>query len=270
MQHLRHPASACRASEADAGGGVAARGADKETATGIGSSAGPPTPESTALYWSFPGTALDVSLSRRWLAAAVEALWGAGDDVDRVVLAYSEIATNAVVHGRGPVTVSARIRAGRATCEVADCSARTPQLHHAELEDVGGRGLELVVRSVDRLRVIADEAGKTVSFEVGRHQEAEEESGGSPVRESGPGPVGEAPAGSVGHASGSGPPVPKPGPPNDPDNARGHSGAALRSGRHYRPGIIKGSVGGPAGGPADGNPLRSRPGSPVRYGELPG
>ncbi|MFL6111733.1 MAG: ATP-binding protein [Catenulispora sp.] len=248
---------------------MAVRGADKESAAGTGggadtgSAAGSRTPESTALYWSFPGTALDVSLSRRWLAAAVEALWGAGDDADRVVLAYSEVATNAVVHGRGPVTVSARIRVSSASCDVADCSARTPQLHHAELDDVGGRGMELVVSSVDRLRVIADEAGKTVSFEVGRHREGEAESGGSPVRDTGPEPVGEMPAGSVGHASGSGPAVPEPGPENDPDDARGRSGAVPRSGRYHRPAIVKSSVGGPAGGPVDGSPLRFRPGSAV-------
>jgi anti-sigma regulatory factor (Ser/Thr protein kinase) len=150
--------------------------------------------QSTALFWSFPGSALDVSLSRRWLAAAVEQAWGAGDDADRVVLAYSEVATNAVVHGRGPVTVSARIRAGGVLCQVADCSSRTPQPRHATGEDVCGRGLDLVQMSVDRFRVDLDEIGKTVSFEVGRHvvfvPDTAAESSRSPLRPSGPGPVG--------------------------------------------------------------------------------
>ena len=189
MQQLRHPApAACRVAGPGAGGGVAVRGA------AAGSEPAPESPESpasqnTALYWTFPGSALDVSLSRRWLAAAVEQAWGAGDDADRVVLAYSEVATNAVVHGTGPVTVSARIRAGAVTCEVADCSARTPQHRHATGEDVRGRGLDLIEWIVDRFGVAVGEVGKTVSFEVGRHTGADAGSGRSPLPRSGPGPV---------------------------------------------------------------------------------
>ncbi|WP_344671749.1 ATP-binding protein [Catenulispora yoronensis] len=151
-----------------------------------GDPAGSRTSQSTALYWSFPGTALDVSLSRRWLAAAAEALWGAGEDTDRLVLAYSEVVTNAVVHGRGPVTVSARLRADGAVCEVADCSAHPPRSRRADPEDVSGRGLDLLRQSVDRLRVIAEEIGKTVRFEVARGSAG---SGGSPPPESAEGPV---------------------------------------------------------------------------------
>ncbi|GAA1998675.1 ATP-binding protein [Catenulispora subtropica] len=183
MQQLRHPAPACRASGREAGGGVAVRG--------TGEPAGSRTPQSSALSWSFPGSALDVSLSRRWLAAAVEALWGAGEDADRLVLAYSEVATNAVVHGRGPVTVSVRIRPGAAVCEVGDCSTCTPEPRHASPEDVSGRGLDLVAQTVDRLRVTAGEGGKKIVFEVGRRPGAAAGSGGSPVPESAEGPVAE-------------------------------------------------------------------------------
>lgn len=179
MQQLRHPAPACRTSGHDTGGGVALRGAGGEPA-------GPRTSQSTALSWTFPGTALDVTLSRRWLAAAAQALWGPGDDADRLVLAYSEVATNAVVHGRGPVTVTARIRPAAAVCEVADCSPRIPEPRPAAPEDVSGRGLGLVAQTVDRLRVTVEEVGKTVAFEIGRRTA---ESGGSPVRESGESPV---------------------------------------------------------------------------------
>jgi len=189
MQHLRHPApAACRTGGQNAGGGVAVRG----TTAGPEPAAVPTEPRNTALFWTFPGSALDVSLSRRWLAAAVEQAWGAGEDADRVVLAYSEVATNAVVHGRGPVTVSARIRSGAVTCSVADCSARAPQPRHATAQDVCGRGLDLVAMTVDRFRVDLGEAGKTVSFEVGRLPLPAAGSGRSPVARSGPGPVGSA------------------------------------------------------------------------------
>jgi len=124
-----------------------------------------------ALSWSFPGTPADVSCSRHWLAVAATEVWGECEDTDRLVLAYSEIATNAVVHGSGPVTVAAQIYPTGAHCEIADHSPRLPQARHATAGDLGGRGLEMVELTVDRLRVAADEAGKTVSFEVGRHDQ---------------------------------------------------------------------------------------------------
>jgi anti-sigma regulatory factor (Ser/Thr protein kinase) len=185
MQHSRHPApAACRASGPNAGGAVAV------AAPAAGAEPVPALPQNTALSWSFPGSALDVSLSRRWLAAAVEQAWGAGDDADRVVLAYSEVATNAVVHGAGPVTVRTRILDGAVTCEVADCSARAPRPRHAADDDVRGRGLDLVAMTVDRFRVDLGEGGKTVSFEVGRRLGARTGSGRSPLGQSGPGPAG--------------------------------------------------------------------------------
>jgi anti-sigma regulatory factor (Ser/Thr protein kinase) len=223
MQQLRHPApAACRVAGQGAGGGVAVR----DTVTGPEPAPESPAPQNTALYWTFPGSALDVSLSRRWLAAAVEQAWGAGDDADRVVLAYSEVATNAVVHGTGPVTVSARIRAGAVTCEVADCSARTPQHRHATGEDVRGRGLDLIQWIVDRFGVDVGEVGKTVSFEVGRHTGPDAGSGRSPLPRSGAGPVRTPPESVLEPRPGSGP----------------ESGTGSK----------ESSVGGSAGGSADG------------------
>ncbi|MFL6115246.1 MAG: ATP-binding protein [Catenulispora sp.] len=131
----------------------------------------PPTghpPDSSSLSWSFPGTPADVSHSRRWLAAAVTEIWGEGEDADRLLLAYSELATNAVVHGTGPVSVAAHIDATGAHCEIADRSPSVPTARHAAPDEVGGRGLDLVRATVDRLRVVADGIGKTVSFAVGR------------------------------------------------------------------------------------------------------
>ena len=253
MQQLRHPAPACRASGREAGGGVAAREAGAEPA----GSRDPQSTESTALSWSFPGTALDVSLSRRWLAAAAQQLWGAGDDTDRLVLAYSEVATNAVVHGTGPVTVRAHIHPGGATCEVADCSARFPQARPAAPDDDSGRGLALLAQTVDRLGVTADETGKTVRFEVGRTARA---SGRSPVAESGAGPPGGA-EGGIARAVDA--PLPVHGPRHRP--SRGSTGTGFAgTGRTASSGTaisaaFKSSVDGSAGGSIDGTPPRLRP-----------
>ncbi|MEY9887590.1 anti-sigma regulatory factor (Ser/Thr protein kinase) [Catenulispora sp. MAP5-51] len=231
MQQLRHPAPAvCRTGQQGAGSGVA-------------------VPQNTALYWSFPGSALDVSLSRRWLAAAVEQAWGAGEDADRVVLAYSEVATNAVVHGVGPVTVCARIRAGAVTCEVADCSVREPRYRHADCEDVCGRGMDLVEMTVDRFRVDVGEAGKTVSFEVGRQNAERPGSGRSPLARSGAGPVGPRSgwpgASEPGHSAASGPASE---PASEPERQTPEPGSGSASGT----GLAHSSAGGPAGGSAGG------------------
>ena len=78
-----------------------------------------------------------------------------------------------MVHGTGPVTVAAQICPTSARCEIADRSTRLPRARHATPGDLGGRGLEMVRLTVDRLRVAADERGKTVSFEVGRRDGAE-------------------------------------------------------------------------------------------------
>jgi anti-sigma regulatory factor (Ser/Thr protein kinase) len=125
-------------------------------------------PGVSTLSWSFPGTPADVACSRRWLEAAVTEMWGEGEDTDRLVLAYTELATNAVVHGAGPVSVAAHIYPTSAQCEIADRSSRLPQPRRPASDEVGGRGLELVRLTVDRLRVAADGVGKTVSFVVGR------------------------------------------------------------------------------------------------------
>ena len=138
---------------------------------GVGPASPPREQPVNSLSWSFPGTPADVSCSRRWLAVAVTELWGEGEDTDRLVLAYSEIATNAVVHGAGPVTVAARIGPTGAHCEIADHSTRLPRPRRAASGDVGGRGLEMVQHTVDQLQVAADGAGKTVSFDVGRHDD---------------------------------------------------------------------------------------------------
>lgn len=130
----------------------------------------PDPPPVNNLSWSFPGTAADVTCSRHWLAVAAREVWGECEDTDRLVLAYSEIATNAVLHGTGPVTVAAQICPTSARCEIADRSSRLPKSRHPTTADVGGRGLEMVRLTVDRLRVAADEIGKTVSFVVGRHE----------------------------------------------------------------------------------------------------
>ncbi|MFJ9413715.1 SpoIIE family protein phosphatase [Streptomyces sp. NPDC101227] len=71
--------------------------------------------------------------------------WGLDEVVFATELLLSELVTNAIRYGTGPVRV--RLLYDRTlTCEVADASSTAPHLRHAAATDEGGRGLFLVAQ----------------------------------------------------------------------------------------------------------------------------
>ncbi|MCA6091246.1 SpoIIE family protein phosphatase [Streptomyces sp. SCA3-4] len=71
--------------------------------------------------------------------------WGLEEISFSTELLLSELVTNAVRYGSGPIQV--RLLYDRAlTCEVADTSSTAPHLRHAATTDEGGRGLFLVAQ----------------------------------------------------------------------------------------------------------------------------
>lgn len=82
-------------------------------------------------------------------------------------LVVSEIVTNAVVHGRGPVEV--RIEADPSGCrvEVYDDDPRLPRARRYADTAVTGRGLHIVAELVDRWGALTEGRGKVVWFEIG-------------------------------------------------------------------------------------------------------
>ncbi|MGK5543773.1 SpoIIE family protein phosphatase [Streptomyces sp. URMC 127] len=71
--------------------------------------------------------------------------WGLEETAYAAELLLSELVTNAIRYGSGPVRV--RLLYDRAlTCEVADTSSTSPHLRHAAATDEGGRGLFLVAQ----------------------------------------------------------------------------------------------------------------------------
>lgn len=72
--------------------------------------------------------------------------WGLADQVDDVTLLVSELVTNAVRHGIGPIELFMTYRGGRLRCEIRDDGAEAPRLRSAAVDDTSGRGLELVDR----------------------------------------------------------------------------------------------------------------------------
>jgi signal transduction histidine kinase len=66
------------------------------------------------------------------------------DVVDAVVTVLSELAANALAHGRPPLSVRVRLAYGTVVVEVGDAGGRQPRHRRAEVDDETGRGLELV------------------------------------------------------------------------------------------------------------------------------
>lgn len=116
----------------------------------------------------------EVGRARRW---ARSRLAGSGMDDDdslaeTLVLLISELVTNAVVHTGCPAVLrmlfGSAESAGTVRVEVADTSCRPPRPRHAEGEDTGGRGLELVDGLADRWGWQPEGAGKRIWCEIDR------------------------------------------------------------------------------------------------------
>jgi anti-sigma regulatory factor (Ser/Thr protein kinase) len=92
---------------------------------------------------SVPSLPRSVSELRRFAVAASREQGFTGDS-DTLALLVSEVATNALLHGRGEVRLSVVQRAGRLRVEVSDASNRLPVRREADLEAQGGRGVALL------------------------------------------------------------------------------------------------------------------------------
>jgi anti-sigma regulatory factor (Ser/Thr protein kinase) len=70
--------------------------------------------------------------------------WGLGEHADLAALVVSELVTNAVCHGEGPIRVRLAFDGGDLRVEVHDCGGGRPVRRQAGGGDEAGRGLELV------------------------------------------------------------------------------------------------------------------------------
>lgn len=86
-------------------------------------------------------------------ARAVTVEWAAGRDeavVFALELVVSELVTNAVRHGVGPITLTLSDTGAGIRVGVHDLGPRGPESRHPDLRSPGGRGLQVVDRlSVD-------------------------------------------------------------------------------------------------------------------------
>lgn len=98
----------------------------------------------------------------RHFAARTLRDWRLVDLVDRVELLVSELATNAVLHARTPLTVRLRRGSGEISLYVCDESPAPPLLRRFSVESATGRGLRLVASLAAAWGVESDGTGKCV------------------------------------------------------------------------------------------------------------
>ncbi|MEU1799602.1 anti-sigma factor RsbA family regulatory protein [Streptomyces sp. NPDC019937] len=110
-------------------------------------------------------------LAREFAVAAGERLGLAGQRLGDLALAVSELTTNSVLHGAGRGTVRVWEWAGQVLCQVEDGGRLSDPLagrRPAAPGQIGGRGLLLVHRVTDLVRVHTGPDGTTIRFHLGR------------------------------------------------------------------------------------------------------
>ena len=95
------------------------------------------------------------------------------DLVDDLLVAVSELVTNAVLHAGSEIRLRVKARPSRVRIEVFDGSPHLPRPIGAEGVAATGRGLRLVAELVDRWGAQADGEGKVVWCEVSREHDHE-------------------------------------------------------------------------------------------------
>ncbi|MFJ2913659.1 SpoIIE family protein phosphatase [Streptomyces sp. NPDC087228] len=114
---------------------------------------------------------------------------GLDEEAFTTELILSELVTNAVRYGTGPIEV--RLLYDRnLICEVSDTSNTSPHLRYAATMDEGGRGLFLVAQFAERWGTRYTETGKVIWSEqtVGESEEEGEEGEEGEEDDHGPGP----------------------------------------------------------------------------------
>ena len=124
-----------------------------------------------SLTWELCGllpAAASVGAARRQAHDVLD-IWSRGGDLpeDDALLLLDELAANAVRHAHTPFTVTLGLDRDALRGAVLDHNPRPPVLRTPALEDLGGRGMQMVAVLADRWGVDRhDGDGKTVWFEI--------------------------------------------------------------------------------------------------------
>ncbi|MFF3322171.1 SpoIIE family protein phosphatase, partial [Streptomyces sp. NPDC002889] len=122
----------------------------------------PAAPLATAAM-DLPALSASVSDARVFLTKALSA-WNCDGLADDAQLLVSEVVTNAIRHGQGPVRLHVRRDSSEVTVEVSDHSHHPPQPRLAADDDESGRGLILVDTLAGDWGTRPTDDGKTTWF----------------------------------------------------------------------------------------------------------
>lgn len=113
-------------------------------------------------------TAEGGSCSRaRQVVRDVAASWGLPEDLtDDAQLVVTELVSNGIDHGEGPITLTVSRRAGGMLVEVHDESSKEPLLRPVDPSSARGRGMQLVQALSARWGITPGARGKVVWAEL--------------------------------------------------------------------------------------------------------
>ncbi|WP_052442466.1 ATP-binding protein [Streptacidiphilus neutrinimicus] len=111
---------------------------------------------------SFPPHPRNVRHARRITRTALAA-WGATDLVDSAEMIVSELVTNAMRYGSGPVDLTLALTDSGLRVSVTDEGTTLPSAREAGEDALGGRGLQIVRLLAESWDVVVRLTGKTVT-----------------------------------------------------------------------------------------------------------
>jgi serine phosphatase RsbU (regulator of sigma subunit)/anti-sigma regulatory factor (Ser/Thr protein kinase) len=116
--------------------------------------------EGQVAFWELPADPAVVARARAWTGHQLAA-WGLDELCFTTELVVSELVTNAIQHGSGPIGLRL-IRTNTLTCEVSDTGGAAPRLRRTRVFDEDGRGLLLVAQLTHRWGSRPTANGKTI------------------------------------------------------------------------------------------------------------
>ncbi|MDQ1478248.1 MAG: hypothetical protein QOE62_3477 [Actinomycetota bacterium] len=128
--------------------------------------------DDNAFVRSFAPTLSAPRAARQFAAAALRAL-GEEELTNGAALITSELATNAIAHGRSPFTVTISPTGSTIEIAVRDASARPPRLRQSDASRVGGRGIALVASIAADWGTRTEPDGKAVWARLARVRDPE-------------------------------------------------------------------------------------------------